>query len=50
MNIVSTNIGAGNLGILEQARTDFTDALSDVLSQCLEQCRGDISIPNCNLE
>jgi hypothetical protein len=35
---------------LEQARTDFANALKQVLSQCQEQCRGDISIPDCNLE
>jgi len=35
---------------LEQAKTDITEALKDVLKQCPEHCRGDISIPDCNLE
>ena len=34
---------------LAQAQRDFADALKIVLTQCQEQCRGDISSIECNL-
>jgi hypothetical protein len=34
---------------LTQAGTDVASAIKDVLAQCPEQCRGDTSIPSCNL-
>ena len=35
---------------LEKRRTEFTNALSDVRRQCPERCRGDLSVPQCQLE
>lgn len=35
---------------LGQALQDVTDALKEVAANCPEQCRGDMSIPTCNLE
>ncbi len=45
----------GNMSVtiaasLEQARLDVIDALKDVVANCPEQCHGDLSLPNCNLE
>ena len=35
---------------LNQAMEDLVNALKDVVAQCPESCRGNTSIPNCNLE
>jgi hypothetical protein len=35
---------------LIEAQTDLTNALKDVVANCPESCRGDISIPNCNVD
>jgi len=35
---------------LEQAREDVIAALKGVAAGCPEQCRGDLSLPNCSLE
>jgi hypothetical protein len=43
---MALSIGAS----LNQARIDVMDALKDVVAHCPDQCRGDMSIPDCNLE
>ncbi|TCV82745.1 hypothetical protein [Sulfurirhabdus autotrophica] len=48
-------LALGNMAVaisisLNQARIDVIDALKDVVANCPDQCRGDMSIPNCNLE
>jgi hypothetical protein len=35
---------------LSDAQMEFAKALQDVVANCPEQCRGDTSIPTCNLE
>ncbi len=35
---------------MEAARDDFKSAVVDVFLRCPEQCRGDVSIPECQLE
>ena len=35
---------------LAQAQADVTDALKDVVGNCPERCRGDLSIPSCLLD
>ena len=35
---------------LAQAQLDFAEALKSVMADCPEPCRGDVSIPTCNLE
>jgi hypothetical protein len=47
---VVAQIGAA-LGVtLGKRQIEFTDARTDVLSQCPESCRGDLSVPQCQLE
>ncbi len=42
---------AGALGVtLGKRQIEFNDARTDVLSQCPESCRGDLSVPQCQLE
>jgi len=42
---------AGSLAAtLDKRKTDFTNALPDVVAQCPEACRGDLSPPLCLLE
>ncbi len=35
---------------LAEERKKFSDALKDVVSQCPEHCRGDVSVPECPLD
>lgn len=35
---------------LVQAQIDVTKAIQEVVANCPEQCRGDLSIPTCNLD
>jgi Na+/H+-dicarboxylate symporter len=35
---------------LDKRRTDFQDALKDILAHCSPECRGDLSQPDCRLQ
>lgn len=37
-------------GSLENARKDFLSALVEIFLRCPEHCRGDVSIPECQIE
>ena len=43
-------VAARVVELLEKRRTEFTNALIDVTGQCPEHCRGDLSVPQCQLE
>ena len=47
---VVAQVGAA-LGVtLGKRQVEFTDARTDIINQCPESCRGDLSVPQCQLE
>jgi hypothetical protein len=35
---------------MHQAQTDIGNAINDVIANCPENCRGDLSVPQCDLD
>lgn len=48
--LVVARMAASLAASLVQAQADISAALNDVVANCPERCRGDLSIPSCQLE